>query len=404
MPSNTVIEAESAPASIEDRMVRQIAEAVEHLAAASPREDGSDEPQNPIQYSKGYLAKLAVLRALLEMEDPVITPTLDPVAPRGHACAPIDKALSVPAGESLRILDDLADLGLLERDLFNLVHVCPGCQRCQLNFRETCCECGAIDIEIEHLVHHFSCAYTGLESEFAQDIDLICPKCRNRLFQLGQDFDRPHDSYVCRHCNSLFEEPKINVQCLSCRSEFPGSELDVVRIHRYRPTALTVRAVELNRLTGLNVSEIMIDANVRLATMDYLVLESRREAYRMRRYESPFSGATLTFVHRDGPYPIFNEWSTDTIRELGRILTSSIRDLDLVAKLDHSRIGLLFPETDANGLGVVRQRILARFEDMDSTTRAGQRLQLRWEDATWIGSDVDDGEVLSFYDAKAETP
>ena len=111
-------------------------------------------------------ARLSILQDVLHRHDGIV-PQLDPFAPAGHAFAEAERLLGVAAGEARPVLEELADLGLLQRELHNRVHVCPQCTRCQLNFRETCTSCASIDLGIERLVHHFACAYIGLDSEFA---------------------------------------------------------------------------------------------------------------------------------------------------------------------------------------------------------------------------------------------
>lgn len=61
---------------------------------------------------------------------------LDPMAALGHAFPGVDECLGLGPGDGLAVLEDLADLRLLERELVNRVHVCPKCRRCQIHFRE----------------------------------------------------------------------------------------------------------------------------------------------------------------------------------------------------------------------------------------------------------------------------
>jgi hypothetical protein len=353
------------------------------------------------QYPRRYVEKLAVLRALISMNDPVITPDLDPLAPRGHSYNILKGDLN-RLGEDLYLLEELADLGLLKRELFNCINLCPNCGHCQINFRETCPSCGSFDNEIERLIHHFHCAYCGLESEFVSGIELVCPKCRKVLHQLGQDFERPHDTYICRSCTSLFEEPAVDAQCLNCAREFPGSEVEVKKIYRYRPTLFTVRAVELNRLTGLNISEIMYDSHIRLATSEFLRIEAEREIFRMRRYGGALAVAMLTFELNGETYPIFREWRTETLKKLGTMLKNSHRTLDILARIDMYRVGLLYPHTDEPGLNAVITRLTGRLHDLSLMSRDGKPLEFKLDGKSWEGKSMKLSEVLAFFDLEEE--
>ena len=356
---------------------------------------------NLLSQSQTYRSKLAILQALVEMPEPVLEPDLCALAPRGHSFQAIEDALSLAPGKGLEMLEDLADLGLLQRELFNRIHLCPHCDVCHLNFRESCPVCGAIDVEIERMIHHFHCGYVGLESEFSKGIELVCTKCRQRLDQLGQDFERPHETYVCRAEGHLFEEPLVQVQCLRCRNLFSGGEIDPVSVYRYRPTELTMRAVELRRLTGLDVAQILYNQSLGLATREFLALEMQREMLRIKRYGGSFATAILSFDLHGKPYQMLREWPATMIRELGRILMASVRALDLVAIMDHTRIGLMLYETEEEGSSVVARRILAELESSVPSTPTGQPLSIRWRDATWDAvSELAD--VVAFFDGEEE--
>lgn len=384
-----------------DAFLSEIAQArmLVHQSLANTEQQAGVEGNFP----RGYVEKLAVLRALLSMRDSLIVPELDPRAPRGHSYPILDEERSL-MDEDRVLLEELADLGLLKRELHNLINLCPHCQHCQINFRELCPQCGAIECEIESLVHHFSCAYSGLESEFTSGMDLVCPKCRKVLHQLGQDFERPHDTYICRVCSNLFEEPMVNGQCLNCSREFAGGDVEVARIYQYRPTLLTVRAVELNRLTGLDVSEIMYDAHVRLATREFLKIEAEREIYRVNRYGGALSAAKLVFEHHGRYYPIFRDWKPEMLRQLGALLHASHRTLDILARINNSCIGFLYPETDKDGLKAIRSRIMNHLEQMAPVSRSGRELTPRWMEASWIGENAGLKQVLAFFEFEEESP
>ena len=364
------------------------------------RESGSETVQNTGPYLRQARQKLAVLRVLLSMQEPRIAPGLDPRAPLGHTCNWIDESFDIGPGGSLDVLEGLADLGLLERELFNVVHVCPRCAHCQLNFRESCRSCSSIDVQVEGLIHHFRCAYVGLEHEFAKNLDLVCPKCRQVLHQLGQDFERPHDTYVCADCHYLFEEPVLEGQCLSCEHRFQAGEAESARIHAYRPTPLTLRALELNRLTGLDVNSIMFDDSVQLASRDYLAVQVQRELARIKRYGGEFTCAVLSFHSGSQEFALFREWPAPVLRKLGALLSGALRTLDLVCRLDHARVGLFLPETPAGGAGVVRDRLMQLVGELALSTRAGQGVRPRWAMRTF-GAANELESVLAFVDGEA---
>lgn len=339
---------------------------------------------------------LALLRDAMQESPPRIAPVLDRDAPLGHTYPFACERLQTDARGATDTLEELANLGLLQRTLANRVHVCPSCENCQINFREQCTRCSSIDLSIERVLHHFRCGYTGIESEFKSGTDLVCPKCRHELRQLGQDFDRPHETYVCRECTTLFEEPQLSGQCLSCSHEFSSHEAPQRAIHAYVPTPLAMRAVELGRLTGLDVDSILFDAELKIATSDFMDFEIKRELVRLGRQGSAFTTATLSFERSGCTVPIFQEWSASAVRDLCTKLADSLRLLDLVTRIGGSRIGILMPATDASGAETVRQRLFGLLAEIHLDDHAGNELVPVWNVTTWSDRSVRFDDVQGF--------
>ena len=367
------------PESFEDAILQGL---VGETLASIDQLLGCDAPRSE---DRPHKLQLSLLRALLRMRKGLVRPVPDPRAPLGHACPGVEHALRLQPGEGLAALEDLADLGLLSRELVNRVHVCPDCERAAINFRESCIDCGSLHIEVEPVLHHYRCAFTGLHSEFEQDLALVCPKCRRELYQIGRDFERPHETYTCRECRSLFEEPRLEGQCLACASVHPGVEVPTRDIHGYRPTALASEAVDQGRLTDLSVGELLFDKQLRLDTRGFLLLEARRETERLRRHGVPFSVGILTFEQpgSERPEPIFSDWDTAELTALGRRLSTSRSPLDVIARLDERRVGVLLPQTDADGAASVRDRLLERLEGLELEELPGPSLAPRWDTVTF---------------------
>lgn len=389
-----------APDDSDERLRRLLDESVEVIDRILQLERGIDPRAGG--YTQSYRGQLAILRALLGMRDGVLQPEPDPHAPLGWRFARIEEQLELERGGGVEVLEELADLGLLKRELAGHVHVCTKCRHFHVNYRETCPGCSSVDNEVERLLHHFHCAYTGLESEFQRGIDLVCPRCRRKLFQLGQDFDCPHDTYVCHDCHRIFEEPALRALCLNCAHEAPGRDTALVRLYRYKATPLTVRAVELNRLTGLDVSDIMFDTRVRLATRDFLDLELEREQNRVARYGGSFTVVRLTFEAQGGAFAIFREWHSETLVELGGLLTSTLRPLDLVARLDAHTLALFLPETDAEGAKAVERRLQAMLTEAKLSTREGRQLETLWSSRSFTGGEFELADVREFLDERED--
>ena len=98
--------------------------------------------------------------------------------------------------------------GYIAGHIADKIHLCNVCSSAHYNIRETCQECGSIDLSTEDLIHHFPCAYVGPASDFEREGSdkLQCPKCDKVLRHIGNDYDKPAHIYNCNACNADFQE------------------------------------------------------------------------------------------------------------------------------------------------------------------------------------------------------
>ncbi len=363
------------------------------IDAILPQESGAPA-ETPARDADPEL-ELHVVERILSLPSPRLEPALDARSRNGHCFPLLEREFGLPGERGFELLEELAELGILERSPFNRVHLCPRCRHCQLNFQETCPHCGSIQLSSQRMLHHFRCAHVDLESAFAQDARLICPKCRRPLEQLGLDYDRLLETHVCSACRLNFEEPFLNAQCLHCEERTPAGNLATETIHAFRATPLARRALDLRRLTGLDLGQLLFQAEVGLATREYYTLEFERELLRLEQLQTPFSSVSIAFELSGRPCALFHEWSLDEQRSLAELLRSATRKLDLVAKLAPDRVAILLPGTDRDGCARVEQRlgqVLAARLFLDGS---GRELVARVLPTTFTNA----GEARAFWNA-----
>jgi len=137
--------------------------------------------------------------------------------------------LLLPAFETASFLDKVQLA--TKRNWFNTkmqdkVNLCRSCGGSYLHFVETCHKCHSIDIEAEHLIHHFRCAYIGPESDFKQEDILVCPKCDKVLRHIGVDYDKPSEILTCNSCNHQAQQSSIHANCIDC-----GEDNELSKLH-----------------------------------------------------------------------------------------------------------------------------------------------------------------------------
>lgn len=106
--------------------------------------------------------------------------------------------------------------GFLRREFFDRFHFCYRCGSARMHVREECPECRSPELREEQYMHHFRCAYQGIESDFRRGDKLICPKCRQALSHFSVDYDKPGAVMLCGRCRHTSSEPAIGFVCLDC--------------------------------------------------------------------------------------------------------------------------------------------------------------------------------------------
>jgi Thaumarchaeal output domain 1 len=140
------------------------------------------------------------------------------------------------------LLESWANIGVLTPVLWDRVQVCPRCQGLP-RFRRGCLSCGSVHIRNDRLIHHFACAHVGPISDFEQDGELVCPKCRTKQLIVAADFEFATGPFRCQECDWTATELEQVAQCLCCDLRFPCHqavelELKGYRAHRLDPLAL----------------------------------------------------------------------------------------------------------------------------------------------------------------------
>lgn len=136
----------------------------------------------------------------------------------------------------------LAGLDLLSRRKPEMINDCPRCGSARLLVRDVCAVCGSSDLSEESILHHFDCAYQGLQTSFHSGDGLQCPKCDRPLVALGKDHERSATIAHCRICNSLDQFPETGFRCIDCDKSGPAHLLVPRRVFVY---SLTERAYRL---------------------------------------------------------------------------------------------------------------------------------------------------------------
>lgn len=140
---------------------------------------------------------------------------------------------------SRMLLQETFTKGWLSRHYLDTSHVCHSCSSGFLNYREVCPKCNGHNLQASNIIHHFRCAYVGVEKDFIYKEKMVCPKCSSELKNLGVDYDKPGKIFNCKNkkCQHEFQDAPIGVHCIDCDTEQAPHDLVVRKIYEYEITA-----------------------------------------------------------------------------------------------------------------------------------------------------------------------
>lgn len=272
---------------------------------------------------------------------------------------PLLECLAGNADAARLLLQQALGMGLIELgNLHDRLRSCPTCASTHLNYIDLCPACHGHDIQQENAIHCFNCGHVAPQSRFRQHGLLSCPNCQTRLRHIGSDYDRPMENYQCRSCSELFIEPEVRARCVACGSEHAPEELRTLAVSDYvlseRGRQLcrhgdVLGAVQAFHLVGGLVSPELFRFN--LAWLDRLCA---------RYPEQPYS--LLAFRLGNVPGLIERHGYQATMLQLERLqqsLQSQIRTTDLTTLLGEELYLLLLPNTPADGVERLKQKINA---------------------------------------------
>jgi hypothetical protein len=235
--------------------------------------------------------------------------------------------------------------GYIAGNVHDKIHLCSSCASAHYNIRETCRECGSIDLKTEDLIHHFPCAYVGPTSDFTREgtDQLQCPKCDKVLRHIGNDYDKPAHVYNCNACNADFQEATFTTHCMDCQEVQEIHHLKEYDINSWKVTSKGVQLM----LHGLpktvekkSTQTIIVTGIYSYDIFRHLV---RQEQARIQRNGSQSYLGRVDVLCAD-VNRMSEEGATTLQKELSKVLKSYINEHDMVSS--RSAIEYFFMITD----------------------------------------------------------
>jgi diguanylate cyclase (GGDEF)-like protein len=301
-------------------------------------------------------AMLDFVKQLLEQRAEIIEPSLDPMMSMGHFYPAAARILGRSAVDR-DVLESLASLGLLAREIANRVRQCPECDDIRLNFREVCPGCKSLNILQQEMVTHFACAFSAPLPHFRRGGDLVCPKCNDTLRHIGVDYEKPSKLFTCFNCQTVFRDPQVQTQCLRCNCTCAPAQTIERAVYRFLVTPLAEQAVIEGRITGVNLDVLLRNTQTGLYGKSYFEHEIKREIVRCERYKSPYSLLLVRINQFEEIISMHPSEATQFAESIFKAVSAGLRTLDTTCVWSMDSLGILLSETPKSNAAVVVQRI-----------------------------------------------
>ncbi len=141
------------------------------------------------------------------------------------------------AKNGLNKLDWINELkidGILEVSKFvRAGFYCSSCTSARMTFSERCPDCKSENVSMSDFLHCYTCGTIEPEIEFLKNDNLQCPSCHTKLRHIGEDYDKPLESYLCNDCDAQFVESEPVSSCLDCEKVVTTDQLKKVKLYEY---------------------------------------------------------------------------------------------------------------------------------------------------------------------------
>lgn len=293
--------------------------------------------------------RIEFLKMIQDKEVPYINPEYDMTNPTGYTWKLAKEFFDTKNGNELEELNYLESKGVLESRFYDKILTCPFCAHHNLNLREVDPVNHSADIVLAPTIHHYPCGYVGIELEFLDGLNYVCPKCNKELKSIGVDYDKPGRMYFSNETGEKFTEPDVICECRNCQREFDAADAVRQNIYAFVPTDKLGFVVSEGRFVQVNFEQELFDQDINLYNLNYFRQKFREEFTRSEQFNRPLS---LVLAEIKGLEAIVADkgevHAQDILKELTLILKESLWKVDVPARYDKNAFISLLPEADKN--------------------------------------------------------
>jgi transcription elongation factor Elf1 len=150
----------------------------------------------------------------------------------GYRYPSVEKIVGDPVAVD-DFLRQLADAGILERELYDRTIHCPNCSSARISIHYDCPYCKSFNVEKSALIEHVPCGYIDTEEKFRTGEKLFCPRCKKELTKADLDYKKAGIWCVCHNCGKSFDIPVPSHFCRECHFTFTFEDATYKDIYAY---------------------------------------------------------------------------------------------------------------------------------------------------------------------------
>jgi len=174
---------------------------------------------------------LSLLRLMQSGGISELKPELDPH--KGFHYPAAESIITTGTEDTNSILNTLAGLDILKRELDDSVNSCPKCGGVCSIFTVRCPTCNSTKLEKGPVLEHLVCGHVDFEQSFVKGSVYQCPKCRKTMTTLGVDYRRPGSYYKCHQCGRIIGLPAKYYTCTRCSTVTAEEDMVLTQAYRY---------------------------------------------------------------------------------------------------------------------------------------------------------------------------
>jgi transcription elongation factor Elf1 len=196
---------------------------------------------------------------------------LEPVydANGGYRYPSVEKIMGDPA-----IVDDflsqLADAGILKRELYDRTIYCPNCGSARISMHYDCPYCKSFNVEKSALIEHVSCGYIDTEEKFRAGEKLVCPRCHKELVKADLDYKKAGVWCICHNCGKSFDIPVPSHFCRDCHFAFTFEDATFKDVYAYTLSVEAGKEASLGWIMANPIRQFLESRGYKVETPGFL--------------------------------------------------------------------------------------------------------------------------------------